>query len=377
MRAICIGSAVVDIITIVASRDVERLTMHNATSSFLMFEQGRKIEAESISPHIGGGAVNAAVAMKRLGLDAAALVKLGRDRNGEQVLERLEAEKIDDSLVSYSDELPTGTSVIVSSHDRNATIFTQRGTNTLLRPEDMEAELLAGSDLVLVSNLSNRSSDCFPIVVERARDAGAFVAANPGIRQLTSRGASLFDSLPHIDLLAINRVEAEALVPALIGRSGGNAARAADTGKPEDLPKLMQLGLSCGGFDLDLADFLALMVSEGGVRQMLVTDGILGAYLADAAGIHYCPALLVEAKGTAGAGDAFVSTTATCLARGEAPTAALQAAACNAAGVVAEIDTQMGLMDQAGLAAAVAANGPALATRTWPWRQQTRHPGQA
>ena len=45
-------------------------------------EEGRKTEALEISTHVGGGAVNAAVAMARLGLDVAALVKLGKDAAG-------------------------------------------------------------------------------------------------------------------------------------------------------------------------------------------------------------------------------------------------------------------------------------------------------
>jgi hypothetical protein len=88
MRALCVGSAMIDIIVLVDSRNVERMTMHNATSSFLLLEQGSKIQAESISAHVGGGAVNAAVAMARLGLDAAALVKIGRDANGDKIIDR-------------------------------------------------------------------------------------------------------------------------------------------------------------------------------------------------------------------------------------------------------------------------------------------------
>ena len=52
-------------------------------------EEGRKIEASEISTHVGGGAVNAAVAMARLGFDVSTLVKLGKDARAETVLARL------------------------------------------------------------------------------------------------------------------------------------------------------------------------------------------------------------------------------------------------------------------------------------------------
>ncbi len=360
----------VDIITIVASRNVERMTMHNATSSFLLFEQGRKIEADSITPHIGGGAINAAVSMTRLGLAVSPIVKIGQDPNGERILERLADEGIDASYVLHHPTGSSGTAVMVSSHDRNATIFTQRGTNTLLLPDEFPVERFEGCELVFVSNLSNRSSDCFPIIAERAKTAGAFVAANPGIRQLTSRTATLFETMPSIDLLAINTVEAEALVPALVGRLGNDlASHPLDLGRIEKsaLPSLIQRGLSFGGFDMDLADFMAAMLKHGKVAKILVTDGTNGAYLADQDGIHYCPALKAEPKGTAGAGDAFTSTVSAYLARGHAAGDALQAGACNAAGVVSEIDTQIGLMSQKKLDEAVRKNRAALLSQSWTW----------
>ena len=40
MRVLCIGSAMIDIVVLVDSRNVERMTMTNATSSFLLLERG-------------------------------------------------------------------------------------------------------------------------------------------------------------------------------------------------------------------------------------------------------------------------------------------------------------------------------------------------
>ena len=77
MKAITVGSATIDIIALIADDDVERMTMHNATSSFLLLEQGKKVDASSISTHVGGGAVNAAISLKRLGIETEVLVKIG------------------------------------------------------------------------------------------------------------------------------------------------------------------------------------------------------------------------------------------------------------------------------------------------------------
>lgn len=341
MKALTIGSAMYDIIVLAADTDIERMTMHNATSSFLLLEQGRKIEAESISNHVGGGAVNAAVAMARLGVDVSTLIKIGEDANGAHILDRLTQEGVKTDTVIRSGDMPTGTAVMVSSHDRNATIFTQRGTNTLLQCDEVTKDVVAGYDLVYVTNLSNRSADCFPNIVTEGGESGAFVAANPGIRQLTSRSEALLGCLDNVDLLAINRVEAEALVPAVSVRQEPGGA---DHGHvDDDAPHLVRVGLAFGGFTMGLVRFFET-VRALGVGNVLVTDGTEGSYLASETGIYFCPILRGEVRGTAGAGDAFISTLSTFLASGRSPKETLRAATINASAVVAEIDTQIGLM---------------------------------
>ena len=82
MKALTVGSAMIDTIAIMASDSIERMSMRNAESSFLLLEEGRKTDALEVSTHCGGGAINTAVAMSRLGLDVATLVKVGRDAAG-------------------------------------------------------------------------------------------------------------------------------------------------------------------------------------------------------------------------------------------------------------------------------------------------------
>jgi hypothetical protein len=49
MRVLTIGSATVDTIAIIDSGRIERMTMLNADSSFLLLEEGRKTEAVEVS----------------------------------------------------------------------------------------------------------------------------------------------------------------------------------------------------------------------------------------------------------------------------------------------------------------------------------------
>jgi ribokinase len=368
MRVVCIGSAMIDIIVMVESRNIERMTMHNAPSSFLLLEQGAKVEAESISIHCGGGAVNAAVAMRRLGADTAVLAKIGRDGNGERIVEFLGQEGVDTTRIVVTDEAATGQAVLVSSHDRNQTVFTQRGANGFIRAEEIPEDAFAGHDLVYVSALSNLSADCFPLIMKRARAAGAFASANPGIRQITSRTEALLSSIAGLGLLAVNRVEANALVPAVEGRTAGRPARRLEhVDAAGDPPRLMRLGLSFGGFDMGLVKFLSGLMAVTGIERVAVTDGTEGAFLADKSGLHFCPSLPVEVMGTAGAGDAFTATLSFMLASGAEPAQALKAAAVNSASVVTRSDTTEGLLDRTALDSRVASHSADLPVQFRAW----------
>jgi ribokinase len=362
MKALCVGGAMIDTIAIIASDRIERMTMLNADSSFLLLEEGRKTEALEISTHVGGGAVNAAVAMARLGLDVSALVKLGKDQRAETILARLSQEGVSTRWAMRDGRAPTGASVLLSSHDRNAGIFTFRGANTLLEEADLRDEAFA-TDMVYVSSLSNESADAFPAIVKRAKAHGALVAVNPRVRQLSSRGGAFLESLADIDILAVNRSEADVLVPGLVARFGeGGETLKLEPG--EQPPRLAARGFSGGGHEMSLPAFFGAL-RELGPRFVVVTDGRNGAFLGAREVIMYCPVLETQVVGTAGAGDAFNATFTTCIALGRPPEEALRAAAINAGSVIGYVDTQTGLLRLADINSRLIATSKALKVRVW------------
>ncbi len=344
MRSLHVGSAMIDIITLIASENIERATFTNDGKAYLMLETGRKVGAESITSHVGGGACNTAVSLARLGWDTAVLAKLGNDLNAMAVREHLELNRVDTDHLLTNEERATGTAVMVASHDRNASIFVHRGANETLTESDLTEEAFSERDLVYVTSLSNESADVFPVIVAEARSSGAMVAANPGIRQLTSRTSDFLDALSNLDLLSLNRVEAEALVPALAARHRSRA----DAVLPPDAPPLLRRGLQFGGFEMGLVAFIRALQADG-PRWILITDGTEGAYLGTPDKVLWRPSLPVVVAGTAGAGDAFSSTLAAGLAEGSEPGAAMLDAAANAAAVVSQVDTTSGLMNRAAL----------------------------
>ncbi|MDF1721514.1 MAG: carbohydrate kinase family protein [Minwuia sp.] len=369
MKALTVGGAMIDTIALIDSDRIERMALSNADTGFLLLEEGRKTEARDISAHCGGGAVNAAVAMARLGLDTASLIKLGQDRRAEQVLTRLSDEGVSTRFALRDGRLPTGASVMVAAHDRNAAIFTFRGANTLLAPSDLRDDAFA-TDLVYISGLSNESAACFGELVRRAAAAGAMVATNPGLRQLTARQDAFYDCLDGVSILSINRAEGDALVPSLISEFGeGGTALPLDADQPP--LSLIGRGFTSGGFQMSARAFFQAILSRG-PAMVLVTAGRDGSYLADADGLRHCPVMEVEVAGTAGAGDAFGSTFAALTCQGMPVDDALRGAAINAASVVAHIDTQTGLLDHATLTDRIAASRKSLPIRFWSWDEAGR-----
>lgn len=357
ISALVIGGATIDTLAVIASEKIERMQMQNADQSFLLLEEGRKAEATDISTHCGGGGVNVAVALARLGYQSSALVRIGNDDRGRTILQRLAEESVSTRFVARDSALPTGASVLVASHERNAAIFTFRGANTRLTLDDAP-EAAFDVDLVYIAGLSSESASAFPGLVARAKAGGAKVCANPGIRQLSARGSDLTAVLPDIDILTLNRAEAEALTPMLVGRFGETkpTIRADESAK---VPARALRDLSSGGHDMRLAAFFRNMHALG-LKHVLLTDGRHGAFLSvqggDGVTITHCPALMVKVAGTAGAGDAFAGTFAAAFVRGDGIERALRSAALNAASVVSYVDTQTGLLKATELTARLERN---------------------
>jgi ribokinase len=362
MKMLTVGGAMLDTIAIVDSDRIEHLEIPGSDGSFLLLEEGRKTEAEEVSTHLGGGAVNAAVAMARLGMDVAVLVKIGTDARAETILDRLKQEGVSCRWVLRDRSAPTGASVLISSHDRNAAIFTFRGANACLNVQDLHEDAFS-VDVVYIANLSNQSADCFPGIVNRARAHGALVAANPGPRQLSARGQAFLESLSAIDILVLNQREADLLVPSLVARAGeGGPALALASG--EEVPALAARGLVGGGFEMGIAAYLG-SVTRLGPDFVVITDGARGAFVGSATEILFAPALKSKVVGTAGAGDAFGATFTTYLALDHSVQEALQAATINSASVVGHIDTQTGLLRSPELDQRLAAKPAQSNVRRW------------
>lgn len=81
--------------------------------------------------------------MSRLGLDVTTLVKLGKDARAENILARLIKEGVSIHRIIRDFGKPTGASMLLSSLERNAAIFTFRGANSQLEFDDLRDDALS------------------------------------------------------------------------------------------------------------------------------------------------------------------------------------------------------------------------------------------
>ncbi len=335
MKALVIGGATIDIIASIDPDNIECISLKNATNSFLMLEQGTKVDALNIDTQIGGGATNAAVAMSRLGAEVSTLIKLGNDNEAKRILTHLKKEHIDTSFVTHHPTAQTGRSIIISSHERNAGIFVHRGANKQLKRDDIPDDLFANIDIVYVSTLSGASAHLFPQIIKLARQAGAFIACNPGIRQISQRKSDLLDVLQYVDLLALNKEEAQALAQGFVEVSSPPMHK--------DGPELITKSLINKDMSILFQDF-ARKIYDAGCPYLLVTNGAEGAYTNDGETLTFCPALPSNVVSTVGAGDAYIATFTFAIAQKLPMNMALKMATCNSSQVTECLDTQSNLM---------------------------------
>ena len=235
MKALTVGGAMIDTIAIIANDRIERIRMINADNSFLLLEEGRKTEALDVSTHVGGGAVNTAVAMARLGLDVGALVKLGKDAPGRDGPVAPDAGRASRRAGPLRDgRAPTGASVLdLLARPQRGHLHLPRRQHAAREGRPAQRGLRRRRRLRLVPEqrvgrrlprhhraAPRRRARWWPPTLACASCPRAAAPSRRRCRQ--------------IDILAVNRTEAGVLVPGLVTRFGegarglaGQAGRAA------------------------------------------------------------------------------------------------------------------------------------------------------
>ncbi len=352
MNVLTIGGATLDMIIAYDNMETMEIQRPEATLSYLLLQEGAKIEVTSQQAFSGGGATNAAVSLKKLGLDVSFFGKVGNDYPGTVLLNELSDHGIDTQLVRYSKDYNTATSYVVPSLRGDRTIFAYRGANRHLLTEDLPQQAIEWADFVYVTSLSQASAARLPEIVNIAQQNNTKVAINPGMSQLRAGKGFIKKALHGIDTLILNYEEAKQLMFALMS-TDENRYTEHQLNHEENLlqskPNYQEVSKNA----FHLKSFFRQLLGLG-PRIVVVTDGGNGVYVATDAKMYFHKAQPVDhIINTLGAGDAFGSTFSGAIYQGQSIEKAIQFGLVNSASVIQHPDAKTGLLDLASIQAQV------------------------
>lgn len=186
-------------------RDPEHLEkLGFPTGEAQCFALGGKLEIEKPVFAFGGGATNAATTFARQKFKTATLVKIGRDTNGQTVLENLKKEKVS-ALPVVSKNLDTAFSTILVSPNAERTVLVYRGAADLDKTDKIPFAKLKARWAYIVPGTA--PLEIMSRIVDVFKKNGAHVAINPSKHYLKMGATKLNPLLGKMDVVILNREE--------------------------------------------------------------------------------------------------------------------------------------------------------------------------
>lgn len=233
--------------------------------------RGEEILIRNLEMHAGGSAANLAVAVSRLGVRSGFIGKVGDDLFGHFLIKHFRREGVNISQLRISDEAPTGLVFCIITNDGERTMFTSRGVNVNLSPDEIDVEYIKGADVLHLSGyalLKDPQRSAALKALEAAKEGKLFISFDVGVLAPMEVGNLARSISGSVNLLFLNELEAKWLT----GASPRSAAE-----------KLLKLGL----------EIVALKLGSKGCLVLTKEDRIS------------VPAFVVKTVNSTGAGDAF------------------------------------------------------------------------
>lgn len=170
---------------------------------------GAKIEVRNITFSTGGGATNAAVSFSRKGFKTAALVKVGTDAPGREVVAELAREGVATSLIQETHHRHTGYSVLMVTVSGERSVLVYRGASAHLTAHDIPWDRFE-SKWLYISSLGG-NLEILETILGHTDPKRIKVAWNPGSQELHHGLNALVNILKRVDVLILNQEEAALL----------------------------------------------------------------------------------------------------------------------------------------------------------------------
>ena len=235
-------------------------------------EPGRDAYSDQAEMKLGGAVCNSAVVLSGLGQTCAILGAVGDDIWADIVHQELTNAGVNTNFICRKNEKATGLIFIAVIPDGERTMFSYRGANTTITPQDLPEDLLNNIGLVEFSGyafMSSPQKDTAWRVIEMARQRGIPCSLDTGLDPVIHRPEAMQEVISQINILITGEEEAKQL-----------------TGKSTHEAQISTL-------------------IDAGLEWAAIKLGSSGALLGWKGGLTSQPAFPVSVKDTTSAGDAF------------------------------------------------------------------------
>ncbi len=165
--------------------------------------KGETLPAKNFLTVFGGKGMNQSVAIKRLGGDALMIGCLGRDTDGDNLLQGLEKEGLSPQWIDRSDSVNTGIAFITVSDQGDNTIVVHPGSNHALSVDWVQQALQANRDAAVLVLQMEIPLEVIIFTIETAYAYGIPVVLNPSpYKEIPTK------TLQKVHTLIVNEVEA-------------------------------------------------------------------------------------------------------------------------------------------------------------------------
>ena len=323
---ITIGSATIDAFVESDAADIVSVSTKQASTEFMSFPYGAKVEIDSFRTAVGGGGLNAAANFAHLGLKTSALFKIGDDFMGKNIKHKVKLSGVDISNLIESKTETTGFSIILLSFEGNRTVLAHRGTNGTMKESEINFDAVKNAKWLYIAPLNGKSGAVLDKLAQFAEEHNVNVAINPGSSSL-KRGLKYFEKiLSTAEVVVMNKEEASLVT------------------KIEVRPDTKTENFSSEAIHPDIKAMLDKLKSTD-AKVVIITDGKHGVYAYDGLKYYICPEFPAKVVSTLGAGDALSSTfTAALEYTNWNIEKSLMLASVNAASIVSHFGAQEGFL---------------------------------
>lgn len=204
---LCIGKGTQDVFL----RDDEFDPHIEGKVAYTHLPLGAKLEVSEVIFATGGNATNVAVTLVRQGLHARYMWALGHELASNSVLQDLDNEGVDTSLVVQEDRFQSGYSTIMIATNGERTILNHRGVSVRGDGAPLDLQAIADADWVYPTSLADGGLELLSKIVHIAKKSDTKVMLNPAGPEL-AHPQKLKAILEDVDVLCMNKEEMQSLV---------------------------------------------------------------------------------------------------------------------------------------------------------------------